>query len=79
MPIAKERNKEIVKEFGKNDTDSGDTGVQVALLTERINFLTGHAKDHLKDHHSRNGLLKLVAQRKTQLDYLNTMSKSTDY
>lgn len=70
MPIAKDRNAAIVKEYGKNDKDTGDAGVQVALLTERINFLTGHAKAHVKDHHSRHGLLKLVGQRKAMLDFL---------
>jgi small subunit ribosomal protein S15 len=70
MPITKDRNRAIVKEFGKSETDTGDAGVQIALLTERINFLTGHAKDHVKDHHSRHGLLKLVGQRKSMLDFL---------
>lgn len=70
MPIAKDRNAAIVKEYGKNDKDTGDAGVQAALLTERINFLTEHAKTHLKDHHSRHGLLKLVGQRKAMLDFL---------
>ena len=70
MPITKDRNQAIIKEFGKSGSDSGDTGVQVALITERINFLTEHAKGHLKDHHSRHGLLQLVGQRKSLLDYL---------
>jgi small subunit ribosomal protein S15 len=70
MPIAKDRNQAVIKEYGKSDTDSGSTSVQVALLTERINFLTEHAKAHLKDHHSRHGLLKLVGQRKSLLDFL---------
>jgi small subunit ribosomal protein S15 len=70
MPIAKDRNKAIIKEYGKSDKDSGDTGVQIALITERINFLTEHAKGHTKDHHSRQGLLKLVGQRKSLLDFL---------
>ena len=70
MPIAKERNQALIKEYGKSAADSGDTGVQVALVTERINFLTEHAKGHVKDHHSRQGLLKLVGQRKSLLDYL---------
>jgi small subunit ribosomal protein S15 len=70
MPIAKDRNQAIIKEYGKSASDSGDTGVQVALLTERINFLTEHAKGHVKDHHSRQGLLKLVGQRKSLLDFL---------
>jgi small subunit ribosomal protein S15 len=70
MPIAKDRNAAVVKEYGKSDKDTGNTAVQVALLTERINFLTEHAKDHVKDHHSHHGLLKLVGQRKTLLDFL---------
>jgi small subunit ribosomal protein S15 len=70
MPIVKERRQELVKEYGKNDKDTGATAVQVALLTERINFLTGHAKDHVRDNHSRHGLLKLVSQRKSHLEYL---------
>jgi small subunit ribosomal protein S15 len=70
MPIAKDRNQTVIKEYGKSDSDSGSTSVQVALLTERINFLTEHAKAHLKDHHSRHGLLKIVGQRKSLLDFL---------
>ena len=70
MPIAKDRNAAIIKEYGKSDKDTGNTAVQVALLTERINFLTEHAKDHVKDHHSRHGLLNLVGQRKSLLDFL---------
>jgi small subunit ribosomal protein S15 len=70
MSIANDRNQAVIKEYGKSDTDSGSTSVQVALLTERINFLTEHAKAHLKDHHSRHGLLKLVGQRKSLLDFL---------
>jgi small subunit ribosomal protein S15 len=70
MPIAKDRNQAVIKEYGKNDKDSGNTAVQVALLTERINFLTEHAKGHSRDHHSRHGLLNLVGQRKSLLDFL---------
>jgi small subunit ribosomal protein S15 len=70
MPMAKDRTAAVVKEYGANDKDTGNTAVQVAFLTERINFLTGHAKDHVKDHHSRHGLLKLVGQRKSLLDFL---------
>ena len=70
MPIAKDRTQVVIKEYGKNDKDSGNTAVQVANLTERINFLTEHAKTHVKDHHSRHGLLKLVGQRKSLLDFL---------
>ena len=65
-----EKTKEIVKEFGSNQSDTGKTEVQVALLTERINYLTEHFKLHKKDHHSRRGLLKLVGQRRRLLNYL---------
>lgn len=70
MALTKERKQELVKEFGKSDTDSGNTDVQVALLTERINELTSHVKVNTKDHHTRYGLLKLVGQRRSLLDYL---------
>lgn len=70
MPLTKDRSKAIVKEHGANDLDSGNTAVQVALITERINLLTEHAKVNKKDHHSRQGLLKLVGQRKSLLDFL---------
>jgi small subunit ribosomal protein S15 len=70
MPIAKDRNAAVIKEYGKSDKDTGNTAVQIALLTERVNFLTEHAKGHVKDHHSRHGLLKLVGQRKSLLDFL---------
>lgn len=70
MPLTKERKQEIVKEIGTNEQDTGNTKVQVALLTERINGLTEHLKIHKKDHHTRYGLLKLVGQRKSLLDYL---------
>ncbi|MBN1600494.1 MAG: 30S ribosomal protein S15 [Chitinispirillaceae bacterium] len=70
MALTKERKQELVKEFGKSDTDSGNTDVQVALLTERIIQLTSHVKVNTKDHHTRYGLLKLVGQRRSLLDYL---------
>lgn len=70
MPITKERTKEIIKELGKNDSDSGNTGVQIALLSEKIKALTEHLKTHSKDHHTRYGLMKLVGQRKSLLNYL---------
>jgi len=60
----------IVTKFQKHEGDTGSSEVQVALLTERINQLTDHFKAHAKDHHSRRGLLKLVSQRRRQLDYL---------
>jgi len=64
------RNQEIIKEYGKSETDTGSTEVQVALMSERINHLTEHLKDHKKDHHTRRGLLMLVGKRKRLLQYL---------
>ena len=61
---------ELIKEFGKSDNDTGSTEVQVALLTKRIDDLTGHLKEHKKDHHTRRGLLMLVGKRKRLLQYL---------
>ena len=60
----------IIKEYGKNEQDTGSPEVQVALLTARINELNEHFKNHPKDHHSRRGLLKLVGQRRNLLAYL---------
>ncbi len=65
---------EVVKQFQRAEGDTGSPEVQVALLTARINDLTGHFKEHAKDHHSRRGLLKMVSRRRRLLDYL----KSTD-
>ncbi len=59
-----------ISKFGKTDTDTGSTEVQIALLTDRINHLTEHLKLHKKDHHSRRGLLMLVGKRRRFLDYL---------
>ena len=70
MPINNEQKKGIVKKFGENDKDTGRTEVQVALLSERIKYLTEHFKEHKKDNHSRRGLLKLVGQRRRLLNYL---------
>lgn len=70
MPITKEKTQECVVKFGKNDKDSGNTEVQVALLTEKINLLTEHAKMHKQDNHSRHGLLTMVGERKSLLEYL---------
>ncbi len=61
---------QVVREFQRSGNDTGSSEVQVALLTERINGLTGHFKTHVKDFHSRRGLLKLVSQRRKLLDYL---------
>lgn len=70
MALTAEKKNEIIKQFGSNSNDSGKTEVQIALLTERIRYLTEHFKDHKKDNHSRRGLLKLVGQRRRLLDYL---------
>ena len=63
-------NQEIIKEYGKSDSDTGSTEVQVALLRKRIDHLTDHLKTHKKDHHTRRGLLMLVGKRKRLLQYL---------
>lgn len=70
MSLTVERKREIVERFGKTGEDTGSTEVQVALLTERINGLTEHLREHRKDHHSRRGLLMLVGQRRRLLNYL---------
>ena len=70
MALTKEEKLAIVNEFGKDGKDTGSTEVQVALLTEQINRLTAHLKQHNKDHHSRRSLLILVGQRRNLLDYL---------
>ncbi|MBN1307228.1 MAG: 30S ribosomal protein S15 [Chitinispirillaceae bacterium] len=70
MPLTKERKREIAVGYGSDEKNTGKTDVQIALLTERINQLTEHCKTHPKDHHTRYGLLKLVGQRRSLLDYL---------
>ena len=70
MAQTKEKKKEIIEKFKTHDTDTGSCEVQIALLTERIQYLTEHFKQHAKDHHSRRGLLKLVGQRRSLLKYL---------
>ncbi len=70
MSITAERKQELIKEYGTKEGDTGSPEVQVAVLTERIVNLTGHFKSHHKDNHSRRGLLKLVSQRRSLLDYL---------
>lgn len=71
MALTKERKQELTKTFGKSEKDTGNTDVQVALLTDRINYLTDHVKANPKDHHTRYGLLKLVGQRRSLLNYLS--------
>jgi small subunit ribosomal protein S15 len=74
--FTKDRKTEVIASFKTHDGDTGSPEVQVALLTERISYLNDHFKAHAKDHHSRRGLLKLVGQRRSLLDYLKR--KDTD-
>ncbi len=70
MPLNRERKTEIIVSFRTTDTDTGSPEVQIALLTKRIEYLTEHFKAHAKDHHSEQGLLKMVGKRRRLLDYL---------
>ena len=70
MALSKEEKAKIVKEFGKNDKDSGSIEVQIAILTKEINDLTDHLKEHTHDYHSKRGLLMKVGQRRSKLNYL---------
>ncbi len=70
MALAKEKKNKIIAQFKREKHDTGSPEVQVALLTERINGLSGHFKTNVKDHHSRYGLLKMVARRKKLISYL---------
>ena len=76
MAFPKERKSEIIGSYRTHDSDTGSPEVQVAILSERIRYLTEHFKTHTKDHHSRRGLLMLVGQRRRLLDYLK--GKSTE-
>ena len=71
MPISSEAKKKILADFKKDRRDSGSTEVQVALLTYQINALSEHFKSHVKDHHSRYGLIQMVSKRRKLLKYLN--------
>jgi small subunit ribosomal protein S15 len=75
MPLTKEVKQELTAKFGKTAQDTGATAVQVAMLTARINELSGHLQQHVKDHHGRRGLLTMVGKRKRLLSYL----EKTDY
>jgi small subunit ribosomal protein S15 len=70
MSVADINKSEVVAKFARAANDTGSPEVQVALLTTRINDLTGHFKSHMKDHHSRRGLLRMVSRRRKLLDYL---------
>ncbi|MDQ1238013.1 MAG: small subunit ribosomal protein [Thermodesulfobacteriota bacterium] len=74
MAFLTEKKKTIIEKFRLHDADTGSPEVQIALLSERIGYLTEHFKIHKKDHHSRRGLLKLVGKRRRLLDYLKTTS-----
>ena len=74
MALNKERKTELISSYRTHESDTGSPEVQVAILSERIGYLTEHFKTHAKDHHSRRGLLKLVGRRRRLLDYL----KKTD-
>jgi len=76
LAYTSEIKKEILERFKRHETDTGSPEVQVALLSHRINYLTEHLKFHKKDHHSRKGLLELVARRKALLEYLKLKDKS---
>ena len=74
MSISAGRKAEVITTYANKKGDTGSPEVQVALLTARINDLTGHFKDHVKDHHSRRGLLRMVSRRRKLLDYLKRSS-----
>jgi small subunit ribosomal protein S15 len=75
MSITAERKLELVKEYATKEGDTGSPEVQVAILTERITNLTEHFKGHAKDNHSRRGLLKMVSQRRSLLDYVKSKNE----
>jgi small subunit ribosomal protein S15 len=70
LPNVKQQKNEIINQYRVHESDTGSPEVQIALLSNRITYLTDHFKTHAKDHHSRRGLLKLVGQRRRLLDYL---------
>lgn len=74
MPLDTDKKAEIVTKFRTHAHDTGSPEVQIALLTERIGYLTDHFKTHVKDHHSRRGLLRMVSKRRRLLDYLKRSS-----
>lgn len=76
MSITAERKEALIKEYATKVGDTGSPEVQVAILTERINNLTGHFKSHVKDNHSRRGLLKMVSLRRSLLDYVKSKDEA---
>ena len=77
MSVTTEKKAEVIRKFAKKPNDTGSPEVQIAILTERINHLTEHFKTHKKDNHSRRGLLKMVSQRRTLLDYLRRSNEAS--
>ena len=77
MSITTARKAEVIKTYATKSGDTGSPEVQIAVLSERINNLTEHFKTHVKDNHSRRGLLKMVSQRRTLLDYLRRSNESS--
>ncbi len=75
MSINAAQKAQIVTDYQRAKGDTGSPEVQVALITARITYLTGHFKDHIKDHHSRRGLLRLVSRRRKLLDYLKSKNE----
>jgi len=75
MAMTTEKKETLISDFRQHETDTGSPEVQIALLTERISYLTEHFKSHPKDHHSRRGLLKLVGQRRRLLSYLKRKNR----
>jgi small subunit ribosomal protein S15 len=74
--LSVERKKEVIAQYAKSEGDTGSADVQVAVLSERITSLTDHFKMHVKDNHSRRGLIKMVSQRRRLLDYIKATDKS---
>ena len=72
MTLSKDQKTSVITSYQTHGSDTGSPEVQIAILSERINYLTEHFKSHAKDHHSRRGLLKLVGQRRRLLDYVKT-------
>jgi len=70
MALSQERKQELIEQFRTHESDTGSPEVQIAILTEKINYLNEHLRTHKKDHHSRRGLLKMVGQRRNLLTYL---------
>jgi len=72
LPLTREKKNDLVGSYRTHDTDTGSPEVQIAILSEKISYLTDHFKVHAKDHHSRRGLLKMVGKRRRLLDYLKS-------